>query len=695
MLNKIVVDTTNIQKVYSESQQQPLPSQSLSSPQPQIKSQKPQVGSTILLRTTRNSIMEKGEPASEESSILEMAPSIVKKEEPVSGESNILEKVSSTIVHESESSLSATAQSSILAIKNSNSETFILEKPTILKTLKVSQTVPISESSLISESKPSTLESQISCELTLSQPSLLSQTSLLTESVISSSSKTETYVNQETTESKTASISLLSPKVSSISYSSSLLAPTTVSTTATVSIPLVMASMPIVPATPTILRTINTKLATNPAKLQTQTETQPLPTLPSQNNSMGQSSFRAIIPKPDHSRITVNKNINNIAPCNKFPTVSTAIAPAPNVSPKTLTEAQPITQTLAQTQAQAIVLQPTASISNNKPQSQSVVHSNVPAPVLFASSNGQTFALISRSDAVSKVSPGTPMIAALTAAPCKTALQTSGNPSGTIPNPSSVTNGNSVGETATIRKIETPNIAVGTRRIEIQPYPLVTNSMNNVSTLKPNPQIQKLEDSLIVKTSQTHQVNNEDDDDVILIENDDHMTTNIKTNLKQSPLAPLQSSIQPPPSIIKNENDPRVILNLENDFDWVRFNNPPDMQNVRRFRSNLEVKNNFLAWANYELARIFCRNDSQKKVQLCKLPNEVFEWTPKNVATFLTTVGYPKLAKFFLEQEMDGMSLLLLQIDDVVNHLGLKAASAYKLWAILYRFHQTLEEFVY
>ncbi|OQR76905.1 hypothetical protein BIW11_07472 [Tropilaelaps mercedesae] len=60
-------------------------------------------------------------------------------------------------------------------------------------------------------------------------------------------------------------------------------------------------------------------------------------------------------------------------------------------------------------------------------------------------------------------------------------------------------------------------------------------------------------------------------------------------------------------------------------------------------------------------------------------PN-VSEWSADQVAQFLAEIGYEKESKVFVEQEIDGASLLLLKRADVLSTLGLKLGPAVKIF---------------
>ncbi|XP_003747992.1 uncharacterized protein LOC100898089 [Galendromus occidentalis] len=58
----------------------------------------------------------------------------------------------------------------------------------------------------------------------------------------------------------------------------------------------------------------------------------------------------------------------------------------------------------------------------------------------------------------------------------------------------------------------------------------------------------------------------------------------------------------------------------------------------------------------------------------------VGDWTSEQVANFFKALGYDKEAPVFVEQEIDGRSLLLLGRSDVLNGLGLKLGPAVKIF---------------
>jgi len=111
-------------------------------------------------------------------------------------------------------------------------------------------------------------------------------------------------------------------------------------------------------------------------------------------------------------------------------------------------------------------------------------------------------------------------------------------------------------------------------------------------------------------------------------------------------------------------------------------------------KSTLEVKHNFIAWLNGELKPLFGVDEEhmQRIVPLYSLPNRIARWTVENVHTFLTGVGYPQMAECMRQHEIDGMALLLLSRNDILYGCGLKEGSACRLWALLYRMHQRLDD---
>ncbi|OQR75899.1 hypothetical protein BIW11_08126, partial [Tropilaelaps mercedesae] len=59
---------------------------------------------------------------------------------------------------------------------------------------------------------------------------------------------------------------------------------------------------------------------------------------------------------------------------------------------------------------------------------------------------------------------------------------------------------------------------------------------------------------------------------------------------------------------------------------------------------------------------------------------DVSQWSATGVARFFAEIGYTNEARVFIEQEIDGASLLLLKRTDVLGILGLKLGPALKMF---------------
>ena len=55
-------------------------------------------------------------------------------------------------------------------------------------------------------------------------------------------------------------------------------------------------------------------------------------------------------------------------------------------------------------------------------------------------------------------------------------------------------------------------------------------------------------------------------------------------------------------------------------------------------------------------------------------------WTPEEVSDYFKMVGFPNHAHVFVDQEIDGKSLLLLKRADVIERLSLKLGPAVKIY---------------
>ena len=62
------------------------------------------------------------------------------------------------------------------------------------------------------------------------------------------------------------------------------------------------------------------------------------------------------------------------------------------------------------------------------------------------------------------------------------------------------------------------------------------------------------------------------------------------------------------------------------------------------------------------------------------LMNLVEKWSAQDVTDYFVKVGFPDQAPVFLQEEIDGKSLLLLKRSDVVEGLSLKLGPAVKIY---------------
>ena len=74
------------------------------------------------------------------------------------------------------------------------------------------------------------------------------------------------------------------------------------------------------------------------------------------------------------------------------------------------------------------------------------------------------------------------------------------------------------------------------------------------------------------------------------------------------------------------------------------------------------------------------------------MPKNPSEWTVDHVASFLSFIGFPEQANIFKEQEIDGLSLLLLKRMDVLCGLSLKLGPALKIYGHVQRLQSTIDQ---
>ena len=73
---------------------------------------------------------------------------------------------------------------------------------------------------------------------------------------------------------------------------------------------------------------------------------------------------------------------------------------------------------------------------------------------------------------------------------------------------------------------------------------------------------------------------------------------------------------------------------------------------------------------------------------LYSLPNKISTWKPIDVHSFMCSIGLKPCADFLLKNDVDGLSLLLLQREDILDCLNLKMGPALKLYAFLSRYRE-------
>lgn len=61
------------------------------------------------------------------------------------------------------------------------------------------------------------------------------------------------------------------------------------------------------------------------------------------------------------------------------------------------------------------------------------------------------------------------------------------------------------------------------------------------------------------------------------------------------------------------------------------------------------------------------------------------EWTVDDVENFIRSIGFPEQAVLFKDQEVDGVSLLLLKRSDVVTDMSMKMGPALKIYGHIQR----------
>ena len=101
------------------------------------------------------------------------------------------------------------------------------------------------------------------------------------------------------------------------------------------------------------------------------------------------------------------------------------------------------------------------------------------------------------------------------------------------------------------------------------------------------------------------------------------------------------------------------------------------------------VKYHFIAWLNGELAKFI--SDPKLLIPLYLLPTNVLQWSIDDVRQFMVSIGYPRLADSFYDQEIDGQALMMLKKTDIQGQ-GLKPTSARKLLLLITRLHHDLEQ---
>ncbi|KAJ6219679.1 hypothetical protein RDWZM_005491 [Blomia tropicalis] len=99
---------------------------------------------------------------------------------------------------------------------------------------------------------------------------------------------------------------------------------------------------------------------------------------------------------------------------------------------------------------------------------------------------------------------------------------------------------------------------------------------------------------------------------------------------------------------------------------------------------DVNIKENFISWLNCE-SKTFIKYNPDT---LYSLPNKISTWKPIDVHSFMCSIGLKLCADFLLKNDVDGLSLLLLQREDILDCLNLKMGPALKLYAFLSRYRE-------
>ena len=80
---------------------------------------------------------------------------------------------------------------------------------------------------------------------------------------------------------------------------------------------------------------------------------------------------------------------------------------------------------------------------------------------------------------------------------------------------------------------------------------------------------------------------------------------------------------------------------------------------------------------------VVCCCSKCNPVPLYSLPSNVNCWKPKDVHTFMVTVGFNRTAEILLDNKVDGIAFMLMRREDILSRLSLKLGPALKLYAFL------------
>lgn len=100
-----------------------------------------------------------------------------------------------------------------------------------------------------------------------------------------------------------------------------------------------------------------------------------------------------------------------------------------------------------------------------------------------------------------------------------------------------------------------------------------------------------------------------------------------------------------------------------------------------------EMKHNFMAWVSCEFKHLVKFDPKPFN----GLSTNVLKWSCQDVNLFLNSIGFVSCAQFALDNQVDGMSLLLLSRQDIISRFPIKLGPALKLHAFLTRIRNEFE----